>query len=339
MENLRAGLQITYKIQCQTKRIPLKLNISTENENPNYELYLSETTEHPHKYNHDKYFFVNSNKVSLAYKGLNKIKEYFGGKYIYITLKSLYDIRFDIICSFGNRTHGKIKNEGTTMRYYMTKTDLDEKIKTIVSNQDLLKECRQQAVAIIRKRKSIYTKYINSNKSKEINLRKSSSKEELNIKRKLVLEKNYEYEKNMKLKMFIHSHRWHILKLHDKILKNIMHEINIQKSHLISLIVIIKGIDILKYLRNKLNEMIMRIQNNEKSVYCGAYIYINFSLCIKQLAISFKLSSGIRISRYNTASACVRDVMSDVVQSVSEMEVGIRLLTVYFQLSLCLTGG
>jgi len=143
------------KVKSKMQVPPLKFAIRFQKASTFTILYISTTCKRPSSREFDERIVLKKTNCVINYNDKHK-GELFANEHIYFSFESSKDIIFTINCSFGKLETKKRNNEPSKNKdrtNLLTYRNIDAYIKEIVSSEEEMKACQDQAAIIIKKRK------------------------------------------------------------------------------------------------------------------------------------------------------------------------------------------
>ena len=295
----------------QLKLNPLKVRLEILTGTPfGHQIFLSEDIQRPNNTRHDKKYVTTSNATCAVYATRKERDQLFVDDYVYLTLEAARDINYEIRYVFGKNTSFRTSEEPEAqsvkskrfVQIRSLKALVDDQIKVILGNTNLLRECRRQASAVLRKRKERYehgSLFVTDNPDRRQYSRVLSPghamQVELEARQRIMSAKNDQRDDKRRMQLFLHSHSWGINKMHEKLIEQKRGELRRLKTSINTWVGIIKLIKMGKVIGEKFKayKKIKCEEEAERLRYLRIFIF--YASRVKALGGTFEERVNLRI--------------------------------------------
>jgi len=312
-DSLKAGLQKTYRIHAKGKQNPLKLHFEIINGTPNgHHLYISEHYQRPNKNNNDKDFLIKTNSSYFVYNSEVSNEKIFLSEYVYMTLEVTRDITFDIDHTFGKnaifkRPESEEPKNKQIIHARTSKLTIDEQIKRIVSDRELLWDCRKQALDVMKRRREKYERltgigsFIEKNKTLALRIqspRPGTVNSILNEKIRVMSARKDRTEEGRRMASFLYCHRWEINRRYDDLIEKAQKEKKRKMCAMSSWVGLMKMMRFGRYIMHGYYEVKKKSMWLESQMVLAIRLYILHTRNSKEISRDVKKRTACKLSMY-----------------------------------------
>lgn len=229
--NLKSNIPSYYQINCKGRQYPIKFKCSELNEG-NVSMFISNINKRPVKKNAVQIIEKVENKRTYTINISEENVKKFTYNYIYIGFETKLEAKFQFAFVFGfhqfptSKHHGVVKriNEFDKVKRTFKISTINDQVKYILENKDVLKNLMDKVANIKNKRKMITIKLSNNKNLVQKNIKvkenlDDSFKERQNRKtiheiRNMIAERRRTNEEEIGiLKKTINLHKWELMRI------------------------------------------------------------------------------------------------------------------------------